>query len=372
MTTSDFEALVLTELSRAWSRASSFFDWTSSGISVPIFKLIDRKDRLAQYEPDAHTISFDRTFATKRSWAEVFEVLKHEMAHQYVHEVLKIDNEKPHGPAFQSVCKQYKIDRFGRGEEAVSATHHIVEKVRHLLALAQSDNENEARLAAETARSLMLKYNIDMQERNEEQGYTVRYVGGVVGRIQAYMTELSNILNKFYFVQQIWMPSFDPRTKKKGHELELSGTEDNVSAAEYVYDFISRAAVSAWERKFADPLFKIELDLGFAKTFQSWGTGSTKGYVLSARSNFLLGFIRGFKSQLEVAEVKEKEAGLVLATDPLLEEFYRTRHPRIIHAKNPGAKYNQAMRDQGFNEGKSLTLNPGVQAPKNYVPLLNK
>ena len=43
-------------------------------------------------------------------WPAVVEVLKHEMAHQYVHETLGLAHTPPHGEAFQSACRLLRCD----------------------------------------------------------------------------------------------------------------------------------------------------------------------------------------------------------------------------------------------------------------------
>lgn len=379
-TLADFENLVLSELNKAWHSNVIRFKWSGSGIIAPHFRITEAHvSHWGQWAPATREMSFSRHLITDRPWNEVLEVLKHEMAHQYVSEVLKVEGEAPHGPTFFSVCKQNNIDAAVRGTpgaDKVTATNHIVEKIRHLLSLADNAGATEAeqQAAATAARGMMLKYNIELQEKNEELGYTVRYLGGVTGRIQGYMSELANILSKSYFVEIIWMTAFDPRSKKKGHELEVSGTEENVEVAEFVYEFISRAAVSSWESKMKDPAFKLSLHKEYAKSFGFSGTApqSIQGFTISARSNFLLGFVRGFKDQLKKEEAKELAAGLVVRKDPKLEEFYHTRHPSIRQmSRNPGYS-NYQMQSQGFAEGQALKLPNAAKAGKQFTPLLGK
>lgn len=375
----DFENIVLSELSRAWHRYVSTFKWNTSGITAPNFRITEASvSHWGQWATATREMSFSRHLVAKRPWNEVLEVLKHEMAHQYVHEVLKVDGEAPHGPAFKAVCKQFNIDAAVKGTpgaDKVTATNHIVEKIRHLLTLASNAGatEAEAQAAASAAHTLMLKYNIELQEKNEELGYTVRFLGDITGRIQGYMSELANLLSKYYFVEIIWMSVTDPRTKKKGHELEVSGTEENVEVADYVYEFISRAAVGSWEKKMKDPAFKLYLHQEYAKSFgRSTALQSIQGFTVSARSNFLLGFVQGFKDQLKQAEIKETSAGLVVRKDIHLEEFYHTRHPHIRKMSGGGAHYNPNIRGQGFAEGKALRLPPAAKAGKTFTPLLGK
>jgi hypothetical protein len=290
---------------------------------------------------------------------------------------LHLDQEDPHGPVFQGVCKKFGIDAAARGipgADKLTTTNHIVEKIQHLLKLAENPGatEGEKEAAASAAHSMMLKYNIDVQAQNETRGYTVRYLGGITGRIQAYMSELASLLSEHYFVEIIWITSRDPRNGKSGHELEASGLEANVEVAEYVYDFLCKEAVRAWERKFADSAFKLQLQEGFAR---QWGRGSftsSKGYTISARSNFLHGFILGFKDQLEQTKIKEVEAGMVLAKDTSLEEFYRNRHPRIHNMSRSGGRYNSNMRGEGFAQGNALKIPSAAKANKNFIPLLGR
>ena len=376
----EFEQLVLNELTRAWKSNVLRWKWDSSGIQAPNFKLMDVTSYYGHWVHHSREMCFALPLVSKRAWNEVLEVLKHEMAHQYVSEILNIHSETAHGPTFQSVCKQYKIDPTAKGEidsSQTTTTNHIVEKVQHLLKLADNagttDSEREA--AAAAAHHLMLKYNIELTAKNDSLGYTVRYFGETTGRIQAYMSEIATLLTKYYFVEIIWMHSYDPRTKKKGHELEVCGRVENVEAAEYVYEFLSRTAVESWERKMKDPAFKLQLHQEFARNFGRHYTGapqSLHGYTTSARSNYLTGFIQGYKSQLKAAEVKEKQAGLILARDAELEAFYHDRHPHIRKLQSGGAFYQSNMRNQGFSEGSSLRVPAAATAGKKFTPLLNK
>lgn len=375
----EFEQLILRELSRAWKNNVHIFKWGNSGIQAPIFKIADVSSYYGQWSTVSREMCFSLDLVTKRSWNEVLEVVKHEMAHQYVHEILGVHHETAHGPTFQAVCKQYKIDPTARGEldsSQTTTTNHIVERIQHLLKLADNagttDAEREA--AATAAHNMMLKYNIELAAKNEEQWYTVRYLGGITGRIQRYMQEVASLLVKYYFVEVIWMNVSDPRTKKKGHELEVCGRIENVDVAEYLYEYLCRSAVESWEKKFKDPAFKLHLHQEFARNFghYSGAPQSLQGFTTSARSNYLTGFIQGYKSQLKIAEDAEKKAGLILAKDAGLDAFYHDRHPHIRKLQSGGAFYQSQMRNQGFSEGSSLKVPAAATGAKKFVPLLNK
>jgi hypothetical protein len=368
----EFQSLILLELIKAWNKQVDSFKW--KGITCPIFRLDQNKDHLGQWAGETRVMSLNTQFVSTRPWSEVLEVLKHEMAHQYVHEILNVEDEAPHGPAFRSLCKRLGIDATPRGAvptDKISTTNHIVEKVQHLLELAKSSNEGEAHNAADAAHNMMLKYNISVQEKNEERGYTTLYLGGLTGRIQNWMGELANLLSSFYFVEVIWLHNYDPRTRKDGFELEISGTNENVEVAEFVHEFLSRSALEAWDRKFSDLNFKDELERQFQRTYMLPGAPHTlKGQTISARANFLRGFIRGFKAQLAQMEAKEISEGLVLAKDIGLEEFYHTRYPSTRKIKGGSGFHNSNVQNQGYAEGNALKLPNAAKANRPIIPLL--
>jgi hypothetical protein len=71
--------------------------------------------RLGQWSRARRTLELSRTLVLVRPWLEVLGVLEHEMAHQYVDEVLREHGEPPHGPTFQRVCADRAIDARAAG-----------------------------------------------------------------------------------------------------------------------------------------------------------------------------------------------------------------------------------------------------------------
>src|SRR4030095_14857783 len=89
-----------------------------------------------------------RRLATKEPWATLVEVLKHEMAHQYVLEVLRIEDESAHGPAFRDVCQRLGIDAKAAGLPTTSSARtddedRVLSRIAKLLALAESSSVHE-------------------------------------------------------------------------------------------------------------------------------------------------------------------------------------------------------------------------------------
>ena len=69
-------------------------------------------------------------------WGAVVEVLKHEMAHQYVQEHLGVVDESAHGPAFRAVCEKLGIDGRAHGvpeSPADASEQRILDRVAALI-----------------------------------------------------------------------------------------------------------------------------------------------------------------------------------------------------------------------------------------------
>src|SRR4051812_37493423 len=191
-------------------------------LSAPSFALSDARSRLGQWLSASRTIELSRQLLVDLSWGALVEVLKHEMAHQYVDEVLGARDESAHGPAFRRVCSERGID--GRssgapqaGNEAPPAEERsALEKISRLLSLAQSSNEHEAQAAMAAAQRLMLKYNLEACAQGQTHDYCFRHVGKPSGRVYEAPRILALILSEHFFVETIWVPVWRPLEGKRG------------------------------------------------------------------------------------------------------------------------------------------------------------
>src|SRR5882757_5956539 len=84
-------------------------------LRVPAFELTDSIDRLGRWVPALRTLELSRELLVKHGWGVLEEVLKHEMAHQYVDEVLRVRDEPAHGPQFRRICQERGIDARAAG-----------------------------------------------------------------------------------------------------------------------------------------------------------------------------------------------------------------------------------------------------------------
>ncbi len=281
------------------------------------------------------TIELSRPLVFERPWGEVVEVLRHELAHQFVHEVLGVEHEPPHGPTFRRVCAERAIDprAFGQPEagEADSPSARIIEKVRKLLALAGSQNQHEAELAMRRAQELMLKHQLagDLGERR----FVIRQLGTPRLRKNTAESMIGGLLGKHFFVEVIWTHVYVPRTCRSESVLEICGTPENVAMAEYVHAFLMATTERLW------------------KEARALRPGLRPG----DRSAFMVGVVSGFMAKLDGARREHAGAGLVWVGDPALAAFFKKRHPRV-RAAGRSSTSRFAAHALGRAEGEKVVL----------------
>jgi len=338
--TASLERALLRELAAEWRRinAAHFRD----GLTPPSIVLSTRSSQLGLWVPDARAIEISRPMILAQPWSVVIEVLKHEMAHQYVHEVLDATDERAHGPAFQGVCERLGIDPASSGLPAPrgdhdEATTRAVDRIARLLALAESPNVHEAEAAMAAAQRLMLKHNIDAKARVKDRDYDHRALGVPSGRVEESQRILAGLLGRHFFVEVIWIPVYRPLEGKRGSVLEICGTRSNLEMAEYVHAFLTRASETGW-----------------ADHKRALGLRSNR-----ERRTFQSGVMTGFASKLAREAKRHREEGLVWVKDGYIDAYFRKRHPHVRNIRYGGNPRSDAWH-KGREVGEKLVLRRGV------------
>lgn len=325
----------------------------------PIFTLDDTSTRLGQWERVTRTLSLSRGFVISHAWPAVVEVLKHEMAHQFVSEVLDVTDETAHGPTFQRVCRDRGIDAraAGRplaGEEDDPRTARVARTVEKLLALASSDNVHEAETAMRAARRLLAQHNLgDADLPGAERVHDYLHVGPVLLRVHEWQRLLASLLAEHFFVEAIWVSAYVPTTGKRGSQLELCGTPANLKIAEYVHGYLAHVAPRLW-----DSYKEREAVRGDRE-----------------RLPYFAGLMNGFRQQLRSdakAESKSEPSAqrqMVHVATEALRGFYRGRHPYVRTVRYGGAARGEAFAE-GESEGRALTLRRPLDASGQAGPAL--
>ena len=308
----------------------------------PAVMLVDSTARLGLWHGGLRVIEIARSLLTEHGWGVLVEVLKHEMAHQYVDEVLGQPDDAMHGAVFRQVCEERGIDPSAAGVPVVNdgnrVDQHLLERIAKLLALAESSNEHEAQAAMSAAQRLMLKYNIDLAISGRQPAHAFRHLGEATGRVNEAQRILAGILGDHFFVQTIWVPVWRALEGKRGSVLEICGSQANLELAEYVHAFLNVTA---------DRLFR---------EYRKSATG--RG---AKRLTFVAGVMSGFRDRLDRERKKSKAEGLVWVGDAALDGFFRKRHPRIRWTRYAVGHGSEAYA-RGREAGAKIVLHRGISS----------
>ncbi len=340
-------AAIVRELAREYARLNATY-FRDRLQPIPL-SLGEDRSRYGCFVRDPRRIELARALVLEQPWGIVVEVLKHEMAHQYVAEVLGEVGETSHGPTFQSLCDKLGIDGRATGLPSVSPEHaRIVTRIQKLFALAGSSNQHEAEAAMRMAHRLMLKHNLEHASRDAAaSAFGFRHLGKPTGRASEAEWLLSGLLGEFFFVHPIWVPVYRVSDHKRANVLEITGRHENLDMAEYVYAYLQRASESLWSEH--------KRKRGIARDTE--------------RRAFLAGVMRGFGEKLRSERKSAQSTGLVWVSDPLADQHFRRRHPRI-RTTSRSTSTNSEASHHGRAAGRELVLNRPLESTPGRKPRL--
>jgi hypothetical protein len=317
----------------------------------PTLLFVDREQLLGQWCSDPRRIELSRGLLLKHGWGTLVEVLKHEMAHQFVQEVMGVDEANPHGEHFRRVCDERGIDRAAAGMPGsaipASEQERVLDRVAKLLSLAQSSNLHEAETAMSVAQRLMLKYNLDHATDPAARGYRFVHLGQPTGRIDESGRILAAILAEHFFVEVIWVPVWRPLEAKRGSVLEVCGTAENVELASYVHAYMLETGQRLWQN------YRRERKLASN----------------SERRAYIAGVMAGFRDKLAKDQRIQQRQGLVWVGDAELARYLKRRHPYVRWTRAFGHTRSEAW-SCGREAGKQITLHRPVKAGPSHAPKL--
>ncbi len=348
--TAELEAALLRQLRVEWATLNHAL--FRGKLRRPTLALSEAKSRLGEWRRTSRTLEISRLLVLSRGWGTVVEVLKHEMAHQWVHEVVGAVDEPAHGPAFAAACAERGIDARAAGlpsaAGAVHADRRLLERVAKLLALAESPNVHEAQAAMAAAQRLLLKYNLEQGAATAARGYAFAHLGRPTGRVSESERVLAHLLEDHFFVAAIWVPVWRPLEGKRGSVLEVCGTPENLELAEYVHGFLVHTAGRLWQEHRRARRLKQNRD----------------------RRAFVAGVMTGFKDKLDAQAVDHQKQGLVWVGDADLRGYFKRRHPRVRWLYHTSTKQKEAHAD-GREAGRKIVLHRGVgEGPSGGTGLL--
>ena len=345
------ERRILHGLAWEWENALAILDPAQKQkIKKPLFRLAKMRKQLGTWSAAKGEISISRTLVMNYPWDLVREVLRHEIAHQYADQELGRPIEPPHGPVFQSACKLLRADPaasrtinafYERSARVLNSNDKILNRIKKLMALAESTNRHEAEAAMAKAHELIARYNIDLHAQVSPRDFISVFAGNPALRHTRDNYHLANLLQTFYFVQGLWVSAYVTTKGKMGRVLEISGTPPNVDIALYVYDYVRKFIDTQWG------IYNRDKKLGFYR-----------------RVDFAVGIIQGFHSKLESARntrwASDEKYALVVAGNPLLDAYIAYRYPYTrSFRRNHGTQDDRVLAD-GMQVGRNLVIARGI------------
>ncbi len=248
-------------------------------LETPTINISSGESRLGWWDSKTKTISISNHLIKMEVWDVVLEVLKHEMAHQYVSTFY--NNADIHGKYFKLACKKLGVHKAfvtGRknynqllqefkGELSTDAKK-MLRKVEKLMALGQSNNEAEAQAASRKANYLLNKYNLERINTGDDDP-DIKYltICHKKKRIESIQKSLLSVLGDYYYVNCLTSRTYHAQDDTVYKSLVLIGREEALVVAEYVYHFLLDTCQVLWQdfkkNHGAKRNEKVSFDMGF-------------------------------------------------------------------------------------------------------------
>ena len=211
----------------------------------------------------------------------------------------------------------------------------IIEKIKKLLSLAESNNENEALSSLTKARKLMAKYKIEMSEIQSEQENKEKIIkddfGVTYNGRQVWKGSLSVIISDNFGCYCY----VDNPTKN----IIILGKETEVKVVQQLILF----GINIIEKE-SDKLVKEYKRAG----------RSTRGLT----KEYGLGFCEGVKEKFEEQNKSNIEnCQLMIIKDKDVEEEFKALHTRKSRSKSRRYSEYEDAYNKGYKEGKQFSAN---------------
>ena len=364
-------------------------------LHLPLIVVMPLKAIWGSWNAASRTLTINSSLIENFSWDIVVEILKHEMAHQYVSERLgPATDETPHGPKFKAACALLGCSEWSKAATGALPSEipqwkdktlspedeRLLKRAEKLLALAASSNENEAILAMQRVRELYARHNLARlsQQNLQEDVYLV--IDPKKKRMEMFEGSILGILNKHFFVYCIYTTLYDAKDQRSYKVIEVLGSRENVLMAEYVYQFLHKSVLSLWqahkkEFKKGQKLrraFLLGVMHGFSEKMANYNANINSNVNGSSNSD-------GESSAQESSAQETSGTGLsTLETSALLEKttamirngIVKRRHPKLVFRSTGSGHLDQGTYDAGKEEGKRLTISRPISSASGPKGLL--
>lgn len=296
----------------------------------PIYITITtHKNQYGSFNPKYFQISLSIILAHEKD-SLIKDVLRHELAHYLTW--LKYGNVMPHGEEFKNVCMEFFKKSIAEPTLNLEKDHEqrigeieqekILLKIKKLLALAESNQAEEAKLAMLKAHQLLLRHHLSMESIREKEDFILySKVVKTQSRKDGKLVCLYEILSHF-MLHPIFVIG-------RGEiKLEVTGTLAEVKLAEYVSAYLDHELDRLW------------LESGLK------GSASKKAFF----EGIALGYKEKVEQQLKDFNPLEKKA--LQKFDQSKTDFLKNIYGRLSHKRTQKSSDENSLsigRQAGFN-----------------------
>lgn len=213
----------------------------------------------------------------------------------------------------------------------------VVEKIKKLLALSESSNENEAQISLLKAQELLAKYKLSLKEVKEFKIYnsSIKEKVSTVSFTKAkWKSELAQLIADNFGCYHFF--------KTRGtNVITFFGREEDIIVCNIVLEYA------------VDCINNTVKKLRYQYSKEGY---STKGL----ENDYALGFIEGLNNKFEEQKRKNQEWGLVLVKDAeVVESYGNKKFKRSIDTSTQFKGYKEAYY-QGCKEGEKFSISDKI------------
>lgn len=216
----------------------------------------------------------------------------------------------------------------------------VKDKIRKLLALAESPNENEAKLALLKARALMAEHKLTEHDLHHAEAQKVIYdETGVscTAMTNSWASALGNIIATHYCCKCVRKRDFG----SKVHRVAFIGLEDDFDIAKKIFLYAYDCVTSQCDR--------IRKD----KKRMGWSASD----IRKACNAYGNGFVAGVNQMYQEQEKEHSDWGLVMVAPKPVSDYLASLKTKKTNFGKGGERWTQSIRNAGFEAGKQFAPN---------------
>lgn len=218
----------------------------------------------------------------------------------------------------------------------------ILDKIRKLVALGQSPNENEAQVAMSKARELMIEYKIS---QGEVDAHEVKNKKFVERKVDTWCTKYNDpwLLTLCGVIARAHCCDYYITHRYGGKKLYMTiiGFEEDVNMSEFVFYYAMDSIYSILKYKMIN-----------WKNQYPW---YNKSDLRVFRDSYAKGFISGVRNAYRKQDEENQEYGLVMVTPQEVTDYMNNITSTM--STDSGRAVNHREWSKGYEEGTKFDIN---------------